>query len=110
VTRDVVKLADFGLARETRGGGGAFTEYVSTRWYRAPEVRFQPRLLEVRSFMSSSLVTTSTAAPSPSKCSRTGATTPEVRLMLRSGQSSSHVWGIYHQCLLSSAAPSTFTR
>lgn len=38
VTRDVVKLADFGLARETRGGG-AFTEYVSTRWYRAPEVR-----------------------------------------------------------------------
>lgn len=37
VTRDVVKLADFGLARETRGGG-AFTEYVSTRWYRAPEV------------------------------------------------------------------------
>jgi male germ cell-associated kinase len=38
VTRDIVKLADFGLARETRGGGD-FTEYVSTRWYRAPEVR-----------------------------------------------------------------------
>lgn len=38
MTRDIVKLADFGLARETRGGGD-FTEYVSTRWYRAPEVR-----------------------------------------------------------------------
>jgi serine/threonine protein kinase len=42
VTRDIVKLADFGLARETRGGGD-FTEYVSTRWYRAPEVPHQPR-------------------------------------------------------------------
>lgn len=40
VTRDIVKLADFGLARETRGGGD-FTEYVSTRWYRAPEVHSQ---------------------------------------------------------------------
>ena len=37
VTKETVKLADFGLARETRGGG-VYTEYVSTRWYRAPEV------------------------------------------------------------------------
>lgn len=32
----ILKLADFGLAREIRSL--AFTEYVSTRWYRAPEV------------------------------------------------------------------------
>mmetsp|Transcript_2992 Transcript_2992/g.6621 ORF Transcript_2992/g.6621 Transcript_2992/m.6621 type:complete len:436 (+) Transcript_2992:175-1482(+) len=37
VTNDVVKLADFGLAREIRARP-PFTEYVSTRWYRAPEV------------------------------------------------------------------------
>ena len=30
-----VKLADFGLAREIRAKP-PFTEYVSTRWYRAP--------------------------------------------------------------------------
>ncbi|CAO3621576.1 unnamed protein product [Cunninghamella blakesleeana] len=33
----VVKLADFGLARET-SSSPPYTEYVSTRWYRAPEV------------------------------------------------------------------------
>ena len=33
----VVKLADFGLAREIRSRP-PFTEYVSTRWYRAPEL------------------------------------------------------------------------
>ena len=32
-----VKLADFGLAREIRARP-PFTDYVSTRWYRAPEV------------------------------------------------------------------------
>ncbi|KAG5459185.1 MAG: kinase-like domain-containing protein, partial [Olpidium bornovanus] len=32
-----VKIADFGLARETRSLP-PYTEYVSTRWYRAPEV------------------------------------------------------------------------
>ena len=31
-----LKLADFGLARDARGA--KFTEYVSTRWYRAPEL------------------------------------------------------------------------
>jgi protein kinase len=34
---DIVKLADFGLAREIRARP-PFTDYVSTRWYRAPEV------------------------------------------------------------------------
>ncbi|KAF8905576.1 kinase-like domain-containing protein [Gymnopilus junonius] len=33
----IIKLADFGLARETRSAP-PYTEYVSTRWYRAPEV------------------------------------------------------------------------
>ncbi|XP_025110693.1 serine/threonine-protein kinase ICK-like [Pomacea canaliculata] len=34
---EMVKLADFGLARETRSRP-PYTDYVSTRWYRAPEV------------------------------------------------------------------------
>lgn len=34
----IVKLADFGLAKETKKSRGNHTEYVSTRWYRAPEV------------------------------------------------------------------------
>jgi len=33
----IIKLADFGLARETKSDP-PYTEYVSTRWYRAPEV------------------------------------------------------------------------
>ena len=33
----VLKIADFGLAREIRSRP-PFTDYVSTRWYRAPEV------------------------------------------------------------------------
>eukprot|EP00755_Sulcionema_specki_P006075 Sspe_Gene.34478::Locus_16758_Transcript_1_1_Confidence_1.000_Length_1321::g.34478::m.34478/K08829/MAK; male germ cell-associated kinase len=37
---DVAKLADFGLAKEIRARP-PFTEYVSTRWYRAPEVLLQ---------------------------------------------------------------------
>ena len=37
VKGDVVKLADFGLAREIRSKP-PYTDYVSTRWYRAPEV------------------------------------------------------------------------
>nr|XP_019015111.1 CMGC/RCK/MAK protein kinase [Kwoniella pini CBS 10737]OCF53892.1 CMGC/RCK/MAK protein kinase [Kwoniella pini CBS 10737] len=35
--RVIVKLADFGLARAT-DSKPPYTEYVSTRWYRAPEV------------------------------------------------------------------------
>ena len=34
---NVIKLADFGLAREIRSLP-PYTDYVSTRWYRAPEV------------------------------------------------------------------------
>ncbi len=37
VKGDIIKLADFGLAREIRSKP-PFTEYVSTRWYRAPEI------------------------------------------------------------------------
>ncbi|KAF9270211.1 Pkinase-domain-containing protein [Marasmius fiardii PR-910] len=33
----IIKLADFGLARETKSKP-PYTQYVSTRWYRAPEV------------------------------------------------------------------------
>ena len=38
VTKDTVKIADFGLAREIRSSP-PYTDYVSTRWYRAPEVQ-----------------------------------------------------------------------
>ncbi|CAH1398219.1 unnamed protein product [Nezara viridula] len=34
---ELVKIADFGLAREVRSRP-PYTDYVSTRWYRAPEV------------------------------------------------------------------------
>ncbi|KAJ6326125.1 hypothetical protein OIU78_013256 [Salix suchowensis] len=40
VTGGVVKIADFGLARETNSRP-PYTQYVSTRWYRAPEVILQ---------------------------------------------------------------------
>lgn len=39
-TKDVIKLADFGLAREI-SAKPPYTEYVSTRWYRAPEILLQ---------------------------------------------------------------------
>jgi protein kinase len=38
----IVKLADFGLARET-ASKPPYTDYVSTRWYRAPEVLLRSR-------------------------------------------------------------------
>lgn len=38
----VVKIADFGLARET-ASVGPYTEYVSTRWYRSPEILLRSR-------------------------------------------------------------------
>ena len=37
VTNDMCKITDFGLAREIRSKP-PFTDYVSTRWYRAPEI------------------------------------------------------------------------
>ncbi|CAN6545069.1 unnamed protein product [Malus baccata var. baccata] len=43
VTNDVLKIADFGLAREV-SSMPPYTEYVSTRWYRAPEVLLQSKL------------------------------------------------------------------
>lgn len=36
----VVKLADFGLARNVTNNN-PYTEYVSTRWYRSPEILFR---------------------------------------------------------------------
>ena len=35
--KENVKIVDFGLAREIRSRP-PFTDYVSTRWYRAPEI------------------------------------------------------------------------
>ncbi|KAF5460412.1 hypothetical protein F2P56_020279 [Juglans regia] len=43
VTKDIIKIADFGLAREINSQP-PYTEYVSTRWYRAPEVLLQSYL------------------------------------------------------------------
>ncbi|XP_051119792.1 cyclin-dependent kinase F-4-like isoform X2 [Andrographis paniculata] len=40
VSNNRIKIADFGLAREINSQP-PFTEYVSTRWYRAPEVLLQ---------------------------------------------------------------------
>ncbi len=37
ISDKTVKLCDFGLAREIRSRP-PFTDYVSTRWYRAPEI------------------------------------------------------------------------
>ncbi|KAM0840531.1 hypothetical protein ACQ4PT_059599 [Festuca glaucescens] len=39
-TKELIKVADFGLAREIISEP-PYTEYVSTRWYRAPEVLLQ---------------------------------------------------------------------
>jgi len=36
-SKEVIKIADFGLAREIRSLP-PYTDYVSTRWYRAPEI------------------------------------------------------------------------
>ena len=38
----VLKIADFGLSKE-HVKGGTHTNYVSTRWYRAPEVMLRQR-------------------------------------------------------------------
>jgi serine/threonine protein kinase len=39
--RDVLKLADFGLAKQISNENNKLTEYVSTRWYRAPELALE---------------------------------------------------------------------
>ena len=46
VKGETVKLADFGLAREIRSRP-PFTDYVSTRWYRAPEILLRVRLRQL---------------------------------------------------------------
>ena len=38
-----LKLGDFGLAKETSKGVGNMTDYVATRWYRAPELVLRSR-------------------------------------------------------------------
>ncbi|CAK7355997.1 unnamed protein product [Dovyalis caffra] len=43
VSKALIKIADFGLAREVNSQP-PYTEYVSTRWYRAPEVLLQSYL------------------------------------------------------------------
>ena len=40
VSKEIIKVADFGLAREINSQP-PYTEYVSTRWYRAPEILLQ---------------------------------------------------------------------
>lgn len=40
---EVVKLADFGLVKKTRDRP-PYTDYVSTRWYRSPELLLQDRM------------------------------------------------------------------
>ncbi|XP_039123605.1 cyclin-dependent kinase F-4-like [Dioscorea cayenensis subsp. rotundata] len=45
VTKDMIKIADFGLAREV-SSQPPYTEYVSTRWYRAPEVLLQSSMYD----------------------------------------------------------------
>ncbi len=37
-TNGVIKLCDFGFARALTGPGSKYTDYVATRWYRAPEL------------------------------------------------------------------------
>ena len=39
--RLVLKLCDFGFARSLSNGDVNLTDYVSTRWYRAPELLIQ---------------------------------------------------------------------
>ena len=34
----VLKLCDFGFARVMNAPGGHYSDYVATRWYRAPEL------------------------------------------------------------------------
>ncbi|KAK9120894.1 hypothetical protein Syun_018511 [Stephania yunnanensis] len=45
VSDNVVKVADFGMAREvSMNGGKSYTDRVTTLWYRAPEVLVKPSL------------------------------------------------------------------
>lgn len=35
---DLLKITDFGIIKDLSSAYGPFTEYISTRWYRAPEI------------------------------------------------------------------------
>lgn len=37
-TSRTLKLIDFGAAKDISSESGSFTDYVGTRWYRAPEL------------------------------------------------------------------------
>lgn len=37
LNEDLLKITDFGILKDKRAPG-PFTEYISTRWYRAPEI------------------------------------------------------------------------
>lgn len=37
-THGIMKLCDFGFARQMGGEGARYSDYVATRWYRAPEL------------------------------------------------------------------------
>ena len=39
----VLKLCDFGFARVINNSNGSCTEYIATRWYRAPELLVRDR-------------------------------------------------------------------
>ncbi|KAM0686581.1 mitogen activated protein kinase, partial [Conglomerata obtusa] len=46
-SRCVLKICDFGLARENVGEEVEMSNYVQTRWYRAPEILFQNQNYDV---------------------------------------------------------------
>lgn len=39
----ILKLCDFGFARVVTNSNGNYTEYIATRWYRAPELLVRDR-------------------------------------------------------------------
>lgn len=41
--KEILKLADFGLVKSLKDKTSPLTEYVSTRWYRAPEIALSSR-------------------------------------------------------------------
>ncbi|XP_020092825.1 LOW QUALITY PROTEIN: cyclin-dependent kinase F-4-like [Ananas comosus] len=45
VSKEVIKIADFGLAKEV-SSDPPYTEYVSTQWYRAPDVLLQSSIYD----------------------------------------------------------------
>lgn len=50
VSQGIIKIADFGLAREIKSGP-PYTNYVGSRWYRAPEILLQSELYSSKADM-----------------------------------------------------------